>query len=87
MTPTQAGDLLTPPQGATPSTRHQGGAHRVPFNHDETPQGIGPVHVQYNVLGEPHDPAATEFKCCAMTHIEAQIVLTSDHHHTKKDSW
>ena len=24
------------------------------------PQGIGPVHVQYNVLGEPHDPAAAE---------------------------
>ena len=60
VTPTQAGDLTTPPQGAAPSTLHQWGAHQVPFNLGEVPQGIGPVHVHYNDLGEPHDPTAPE---------------------------
>jgi hypothetical protein len=60
VTLTQAGDLVTPPQGAAPGTIHQGGAHQVPFNLDEPPEDIGPVHVQYNVIGGPHDPAAAE---------------------------
>ena len=60
MTPTQAGDLVTPPQGAAPGTNHQGRAHQVPFNLDEAPPNIGPVHIHYNDLGEPYDPAAPE---------------------------
>ena len=60
MTPTQAGDLVTPPQGAAPGTNHQGGAHQVPFNLDEAPPNIDPVHIHYNDLIEPYDPAAPE---------------------------
>ena len=57
MTPTQAGDLVTPPQGAPQHTPHQGSAHQVLFNLDEAPQNIGPGHTHYNDLGEPCDPA------------------------------
>ena len=49
--------MVTPPQGAAPSTHHQGGAHQVPFNLDDAPQNIGPVHIHYNDLGEPYDLA------------------------------
>ena len=63
MTPTQAGDLVTPPQGAPPHTHHQGGAHQVPFNLDDAPQNIGPVHIHYNDLGEPYDPAPRSVDC------------------------
>ena len=57
MTPTQAGDLVTPPQGAAPHTHHQGGAHQVPFNLDDAPHGLEAVHIHFNDLGEPYDPA------------------------------
>ena len=60
MTPTQAGDLVTPPQTAQQHTQHQGAAHQVPFNLDDGPTDLGPVHVYYNDLGEPYDPAAAE---------------------------
>ena len=60
MTPTQAGALVTPPQGAAPHTGYQGGAHQVPFNLDDAPTDLGPAHVYFNDLGEPYDPAAAE---------------------------
>ena len=47
-------------QGAAPSTNHQGGAHQVPFNLDDAPQGPEAVHIHFNDLGDPYDPAATE---------------------------
>ena len=51
---------MTPPQGAAPHTHHQGGAHQVPFNLDDAPQGLEAVHIHFNDLGEPYDPAAPE---------------------------
>ena len=60
MTPTQAGDLVTPPQGAPQPTHHQGGAHQVPFNLDGAPSGLETVHIHFDDLGEPYDPAAPE---------------------------
>ena len=54
MTPTQAGDLVTPPQTA----QHQGAAHQVPFNLDGAPTDLGPIHVHFNDLGEPYAAAA-----------------------------
>jgi hypothetical protein len=59
VTPTQAGALVTPPQ-TQQHTQHQGAAHQVPFNLDDAPTDIGPVHVYLNDLGGPHDPAAAE---------------------------
>ena len=60
MTPTQAGDLVTPPQTAQQQTQHQGAAHQVPFNLDGAPTDLGPIHVHFNDLGDPYDPAAPE---------------------------
>jgi hypothetical protein len=60
VTPTQAGALVTPPQGAPPHTNHQEGAHQVPFNLDDAPTDLGPAHVYFNDLGDPYDPAAAE---------------------------
>lgn len=51
---------MTPPQGAAPHTNHQGGAHQVPFNLDDAPTDLGPAHIYFNDLGDPHDPAAAE---------------------------
>ena len=48
---------MTTPQAAQLHTHHQGGAHQVPFNLDDAPQNLGPVHIRYNDLGEPYDPA------------------------------
>ena len=58
VTPTQAGDLVTPPQDAPQPTHHQGGAHQVPFSLDDAPSGLEAVHIHFNDLGEPYDPAA-----------------------------
>ena len=55
MTPTQAGDLVTPPQTAQQHTQHQ-----VPFNLDGAPTDLGPIHVHFNDLGEPYDADAAE---------------------------
>ena len=55
MTPTQADALVTPPQAAQQPIQHQ-----VPFNLDDAPIDIGPVHVHFNDLGDPYDPAASE---------------------------
>ena len=60
VTPTQAGDLVTPPQTAQQHTQHQGTAHQVPFNLDGAPTDLGPIHVRSNDLGEPYDAAAAE---------------------------
>ena len=38
---------------------HQGAAHQVLFNLDDAPIDIGPVHVYFNDLGDPYDPAAS----------------------------
>jgi len=51
---------VTPPQTAQQQTQHQGAAHQVPFNLDGAPTDIGPVHVHFNDLGDPYDPAAAE---------------------------
>ena len=58
VTPTQAGDLVTPPQARSAEHAPPGGAHQVPFNLDEAPHGLEAVHVHFNDLGEPYDPAA-----------------------------
>ena len=60
MTPTQAGDLVTPPQGAAPSTHHQRIAHQIPFNLDDASHGLGAVHIHFNDLGELYDPTTPE---------------------------
>ena len=51
---------MTPPQGTAPGTNHQEGAHQVPFNLDGAPQDLEAVHIHFNDLGEPYDPAAAE---------------------------
>jgi hypothetical protein len=51
---------VTTPQAAQQPTQHQGAAHQVPFNLDDAPTNLGPVHVYYNDLGEPYNPAAAE---------------------------
>ena len=60
MTPTQAGILVTTPPAAQQHTQHQSAAHQVPFNLDDAPTDLGPVHVYFNDLGDPYDPAAAE---------------------------
>ena len=47
VTLTQRGALVTPPQ-TQQHTEHQGAAHQVPFNLDDAPTDIGPVHVYLN---------------------------------------
>ena len=65
VTPTQAGDQVTPFFSCnTPARRNRcttrGGAHQAPFNLDDVPQNTAPMHIHYSDLGEPHDPAAPE---------------------------
>ena len=52
--------MTTPQAGPQLPTQHQGAAHQVPFNLDDAPVDLGPVHVYFNDLGDPYDPAAAE---------------------------
>ena len=52
--------MTTPQAGPQLPTQHQGAAHQVPFNLDDAPIDLGPVHVYFNDLGDPYDPAAAE---------------------------
>ena len=59
MTPT-ADNQVTPAHPCTPAQGHQEHANQVPFNLDDAPELQGPVHIHFNELGEPYDPAAPE---------------------------
>ena len=55
MTPTAAG--LAIPVTAEAAAYQHGAANQVPFSLDNAPPDIGPVHIHFNELGDPIDPA------------------------------